>query len=146
MAQRLTDLKKKQIIAYYVECQNYSEVARKFNINASTVMRIIQKEDGTEMQEKAKQKKEENIKSVLEAMETRKNQKIKLLDKILKAMDKKVDNVDMFTNIKDLATAYGIIMDKEIKIKELESKNKEKANEDTLKKLDEVLGKMDGVV
>lgn len=79
-------------------------------------------------------------------MEARKNKKIQLLDKLLDAMDKKAENLDMFSNIKDYATAYGIIMDKEIKIKELESRGKENANADTLKKLDEVLGKMDGVV
>lgn len=80
-------------------------------------------------------------------MEERKDVKVNLLNKILEAMDKKATNVDSFTNIKDLATAYGIIMDKEIKIKELEIKNKERNNnEETLGKLDEVLKNIGGVV
>lgn len=128
MAERLTDLKKKEIIAYYIECQNYSEVARKFNINASTVMRIVQKQDNEEMQRKAKEKKEENTKSVLEAMDERREKKISILNKILDAIETKADNLDMFTNIKDLATAYGIIMDKEIKAKEMSIKSKESSN------------------
>ena len=146
MAERLTDLEKKKIIAYYIECQNYSEVARKFNINASTVMRIVQKQDNEEMQRKAKEKKEENTKSVLEAMDERREKKISILNKILDAIETKADNLDMFTNIKDLATAYGIIMDKEIRMKEIENQNKNKTNEDSLQKLDEVLKKIGGVV
>lgn len=145
MGKRLTDLEKKKIIAYYVECQNYRETARRFNISADTVKRVVQRDEN--IVQKTTQKNNENTKSVLEAMEDRKETKINLLNKILQAMDKKVENVDMFTNIKDLATAYGIIMDKEIKIKELEIKNKDKKNnEDTLNKLDEVLKNIGGVV
>ena len=47
----------------------------------------------------------------------------------------------MFTNIKDLATAYGIIIDKELKSLELKIKSKE--NEETEKKngvIDELIG------
>lgn len=144
MAERLTDKKKKEIIAYYVECQNYSEVARKYNVADNTVRHLVISNE--EIAKKLEQKNEENTKSVLEAMESRKDKKIKLLDKILDAMDSKAENLDMFTNIKDLATAYGIIMDKEIKIRELENNNKDKTNEKTLEKLDEVLNKMGGVI
>lgn len=145
MGKRLTDLEKKKIIAYYVECQNYSEVGRKFNISHNTVKKLV--ENNKEIAKECQQKNIDNTKSVLEAMEDRKETKINLLNKILLAMDSKVENLDMFTNIKDLATAYGIIMDKEIKIKELEIKNKEKDNnQDTLDKLDEVLKNIGGVV
>lgn len=139
MANRLTDKEKKKIIAYYIECQNLRETARKFNIQASTVKRIIEKDDETqqEIKQKATQKRNENTKSVLETMENKRDIKINLLNKILEAMEKKVDNLDMFTSIKDLATAYGIILDKEIKIKELENKNKD--NQDVLDRLDKLL-------
>lgn len=145
MGKRLTDLEKKNIIAYYVECQNYSETARRFDIADMTVRRLVEKDES--VLKKVEEKNIQNTKSVLEAMEDRKETKINLLNKILLAMDKKVEDVDMFTNIKDLATAYGIIMDKEIKIKELEIKNKEHDNnQDTLDKLDEVLKNIGGVV
>lgn len=144
MADRLTDLKKKQIIAYYVECQNYSETARKFNVSDKTVKRLTTKDEN--VTKKVEQKNEENTKSVLEAMEERKEKKIRILDKILDAIENKTENIDMFTNVKDLATAYGIIMDKEIKVKEIESQNKNKTNDDSLKKLDEVLKNIGGVV
>lgn len=144
MANRLTNLKKKQIIAYYVECQNYSETARKFDVSDKTVKRLTTKDEN--VTKKVEQKNEENTKSVLEAMEERKEKKIRILDKILDAIENKTENIDMFTNVKDLATAYGIIMDKEIRMKEIESQNKNKANEDSLQKLDEVLKKIGGVV
>jgi hypothetical protein len=145
MGKRLTDLEKKKIIAYYVECQNYRETARHFKISTDTVIRVVKKDEN--IVQKATEKNIQNTKSVLEAMEERKDVKVNLLNKILEAMDKKATNVDSFTNIKDLATAYGIIMDKEIKIKELEIKNKERNNnEETLGKLDEVLKNIGGVV
>lgn len=139
MAQRLSDKEKKQIIAYYIECQNLRETARKFKREPSTIKRVVEKDDKMqqEIKQKATQKRNENTKSILESMEEKKNIKIQLLDKILNAMEKKVDNLDMFTNIKDLATAYGIILDKEIKIKELQ--NKDKDSQDILDRLDKLL-------
>lgn len=139
MAKRLTDKKKKEIIAYYIECQNLRETARKHNVQPSTVKRIIEKDSKTqqEIEQKATQKRKQNTKTVLQEMEAKKDTKINLLNKILNAMDKKLDNVDMFTTIKDLATAYGIIMDKEIKLKEIDSKNKD--SQDVLDRLDKLL-------
>lgn len=120
---KLTDKQKKEIIAYYVECQNYAETGRRFNVDESTVRRITKTDK--DIAEKAAQKNKENTEEVLEAMKKRSKTKIHLLDKIFEAMDGKLDNIDMFTNIKDLATAYGIIMDKELKIMELNLKKQE---------------------
>ena len=125
---KLTDKQKKKIIADYIENGNMSETARMNNVNVSTVKRLIDSGYDKDLQEKANQKKIENTEEVLEAMKKRKDTKIKILDKIFKAMDNKLENIDMFTNIKDLATAYGIIMDKELKIKELELQNKREEN------------------
>jgi hypothetical protein len=77
---------------------------------------------------KFEQKKEENTQSTIEYMQTQHETKKRILDKILVAIEEKADNVDMFTNIKDLATAYGIIIDKELKV--LELKNKDDDNKD----------------
>lgn len=146
---KLTDKQKKEIIASYVECENYSEVARKFNMSDEGVRKIVkQNEDSWKQLE---QKREENTQEVLEVMKKRNKTKVELIDKIFKAMNGKLENVDMFTNIKDLATAYGIIMDKELKIRELNLKEQEikenkNNNKDTLDKLDEVLKNIGGVV
>lgn len=132
---RLTDKKKKEIIAHYTETQNYRETARMFDISPNTVKSLINKNE--EIAQICTQKNIENTKSVLQAMEEKKQGKIDLLDKMLNAMHSKLDNLDMFTNIKDLATAYGIILDKEIKIKELDNKNKD--NQDVIERLDKLL-------
>lgn len=125
---KLTDKQKKKIIADYIENGNMSETARMNGVNVSTVKRLIDSGYDKELQEKANQKKIENTEEVLEAMQKRKETKIEILDKIFKAINNKLENIDMFTNIKDLATTYGIIMDKELKIKELELQNKRDSN------------------
>lgn len=135
MAKRLSDKRKKEIIAYYVECQNFSETGRVFNVSEGTVRNVVKKEQN--ITKKCEQKNQENIRSVLEAMEERKEKKVRILNKILDAIENKTDNIDKLTNIKDLATAYGIILDKEIKIKELDVRGKD--NKDALEKLDALL-------
>ena len=130
---KLTDKEKKDIIASYVECENYSEVGRKFNISDVAVRNIIKENEETS--KKLEQKHEENTEEVLEAMKKRSQRKIQLIDKIFDAMDGKLNNIDMFTNIKDLATAYGIIMDKELKVKELDIKNKEAGKEGNIQRI-----------
>lgn len=133
---KLTDKQKKKIIADYVETQNYSEVARMNGVDKSTVKRLIDSGYDKDLQQKATQKKQENTQSTIEYMQTQHESKKRILDKILKAIEEKADNIDMFTNIKDLATAYGIILDKELKV--LELKNRTIENNE-LTKLDELL-------
>lgn len=129
----LTDKQKKEIIASYVECENYSEVGRRFNLDEKTIRNIVKNDK--EFPKIAEQKREENTKEVLDAMKTRNQKKIAIIDKIFEAMEGKLKNVDMFTNIKDLATAYGIILDKELKLKELEIKNKETGKEGNIQRI-----------
>ena len=136
---KLTDLQKKKIIADYVETQNYSEVARMNGVDESTVRRIVKSEDYKDITEKAEQKKQENTQSTIEYMQTQHESKKRILDKILKAIEEKADNIDMFTNIKDLATAYGIILDKELKFMEMQRGN---ANNEELNKVRELLTKI----
>lgn len=116
---KLTDRKKKLIIADYIECGNYSEVARKHKVSDTTVRKLV-KSDKNSL-EKIEQKKEENIQDVLEYMDTLKDRKKKIVEKLLKAIEDKADNLDNFTNIKDVASAYGIIIDKELKLKEIKN-------------------------
>lgn len=116
---KLTDKKKKLIIADYIECGNYSEVARKHKVSDTTVRKLV-KSDKTSL-EKIEQKKAENTQDVLEYMDTLKDRKKKIVEKLLKAIEDKADNLDNFTNIKDVASAYGIIIDKELKLKEIKN-------------------------
>ena len=135
---KLTDKQKKKIIADYVDNGNYSETARMNNISDKTVKRLVDKED-KDVVIKVEQKKEENTQSTLEYMQSQHNTKKRILDNLLKAIEEKSTKVDMFTNVKDLATAYGILIDKELKV--LELKNMSKENEG-LVKVKELLSKI----
>lgn len=132
---KFTDLDKKNIIADYVECQNYSEVARKWNASVNAIKNIVLADEETA--NLCKQKKQENTQSTIEYMQTQHETKKRILDKILTAIETKAEDVDMFTNIKDLATAYGIILDKELKVLELQRNKSETEKE--LTKLDILL-------
>lgn len=131
---KLTDLEKQQIIADYIETQNYSEVAKKYNRSVETIRNVVK--DNEDVREKLKQKKQENTQSTIEYMQTQHESKKRILDKILKAIEEKADNIDKFTNIKDLATAYGIILDKELKVLELNKKND---NNEDLEKVKDIM-------
>lgn len=135
---KLTDKQKKKIIADYVENQNYSETARMNNVSDMTVRRIA--ESNKEVLKKVEEKKQKNTQTTIEYMQTQHETKKRILDKILKAIEEKTDNIDMFTNVKDLATAYGIILDKELKVLELQRGS---ANKDDLQKVEELLGKLE---
>lgn len=134
---KLTDLEKKKIIADYVDNQNYSETAKMNNVSVDTVRRLVLNDD--EIVNNLKQKKEENTQSTIEYMQTQHETKKRILDKILTAIETKAEDVDMFTNIKDLATAYGIILDKELKVLELQRGN---ADNKELSKVEELLNKL----
>ena len=113
---KLTDKQKKKIIADYIDNNNYSETARMNNTTDTTVRRIIR--ENKEVLKKVEQKKEENSQDMFEYMKNKDNDKKRIVDLCFEALDKKLSNLDMFTNVKDIATVYGIIMDKELKFRE----------------------------
>ena len=123
---KLTDKKKKLIVADYIDCGNYSEVARKHGVSDTTVRKLVNTD--SESLKKIEQKKEENTKDVLEYMDSLNEKKKSIINKLLLAIEDKADKLDSFTNIKDVASAYGIIIDKEIKLREI--KTHKKNNED----------------
>ena len=139
MAHRLTDKEKKKIIADYVKNGNYNETARVNNVAVNTVKNIVNKKENRSIAQKCIEKRNENTQSTLDYMQNQHETKKRILDKLLKAIEEKSDNVDMFTNIKDLATAYGIIVDKELKCVELKNQTKENEN---LQKVEELLSKI----
>ena len=124
---KLTDKQKKKIIADYIDNNNYSETARMNNTTDTTVRRIIR--ENKEVLEKVEQKKEENSQDMFEYMKNKDNDKKRIVDLCFEALDKKLSNLDMFTNVKDIATVYGIIMDKELKFRELELRKQEIENQ-----------------
>ena len=118
MGEKISDKKKKQIIADYIECQNYSEVARKHKVSVNTVKNIVLKDKDTA--NKCKQKKEENTKDILEYMDSIYDKQKNIIDLSLSALEEK----------KDIATVYGVIFDKALKYKEIKNKNNEGSSAD----------------
>lgn len=122
---KLTDKQKKKIIADFVENNNYSETARMNNISEYTVRKLCKDSNNKEIKEKIEQKKEENTKSMLEMITETNNKRLQVISKLVNAIDDKADKVDAFTNVKDLASAYGILIDKEFKFAEMQKLNLE---------------------
>ncbi len=120
----LSDDENNKILADYIETHNFSEAGRMNGVSDDYVRRLVKKNEDV-VRNCLEQKKEENTKSTLEYMQTQHEAKKRILDKILKAIEEKAEDVNMFTNIKDLATAYGIILDKELKVLELSKNNQE---------------------
>ena len=110
---RVTDEEKIKIREYYIECHNYTKVGKKFHRSDNTIRKIIAEYD--DIEEKFEQKKQECIETTLEHMEKQHELKKNVLDKLLKGIELKANDIKKMDkmNIKDLATAYGIILDKE---------------------------------
>ena len=140
---KLTDKQKKKIIADYMENGNYSETARlNGGISPNTVKTIVNKDEKTA--KLCKEKKEENTKDILEYMNSIVSKQKKIIDLSLEALEEKLSNPDMFTNVKDIVTVYGVIFDKALKYKEMklreeEIKYKNTTTQETLDKLDALL-------
>lgn len=116
---KLTDKQKKKIIADYVDNGNYSETARINGVNKSTVQRLISKNQ--EVQQKAQEKKDENTQDMLQYLESKKEDKKRVIELCFKALEDKLASPDMFTSVRDIAMVYGVIVDKDLKIKEIEA-------------------------
>lgn len=116
---KLTDRQKKKIIADYVDNGNYSETARINGVNKSTVQRLIS--NNQEVQQKAQEKKEENTQDMLQYLESKKEDKKRVIELCFKALEDKLASPDMFTSVRDIAMVYGVIVDKDLKIKEIEA-------------------------
>lgn len=126
MAKRLNDKEKQKIKADYIETGNLRETARINNVSVDTVKRTVEADD--EITQKLTQKKEENTKDILKYMDSIYDKQKKIIDLSLEALEEKLSNPDMFTNVKDIATVYGVIFDKALKYKEIQIKNEETDN------------------
>ena len=123
---KLTDKQKKKIIADYMENGNYRETARINSVAVDTVRRIILKnKNNQDFVKKSAEKKEENTKDILQYMDSIVPKQKKIIDLSLEALEEKLSNPDMFTNVKDIVTVYGVIFDKALKYKEMKLREAE---------------------
>ena len=108
MAARLTDRQKKKILADYLESGSDRATARKNNVNASTVKRIV--EASGDFEQKAAQKKEEVAADVLAYMDAHKDLVCSFIGKGLEMLN----DPDKLAaaNLSQITTAMGTVIDK----------------------------------
>lgn len=133
MAKHLTDLQKKQIIADYATLGSYRAVAKKHGVANTTVRSIVLGDPQTK--QKTAQKKDENTADILQYMEDQKDDVCNIISLYLSALQdpKRLDRA----SVQSIATSLGIIIDK------FSATSK---NDQAVKKLDEVLDKIGGVI
>ena len=122
LAERLTNKKKQKIIADYVKSQNLRATARQNNVSDYCVKKIVT--ESKDIEQRIAQNNEQNTLDTLEYLKTQSKIKNRLVGKLLKSMEIKTEDIEK-ANIKDLAMAYGIIIDKELKLLELQKSQRE---------------------
>lgn len=108
VAARLTDKRKKKIIADYVELGSYNAVAKKNNVCDGTVKRIV--ESCGEIQEKLEAKKQQNDADILAYMESQRGLVCQIIQKGLDALNSP-DKLKDATPAQ-ITTALGTLIDK----------------------------------
>lgn len=108
MAARLTDRRKKKIVADYLETESYNATAKKNGVCGQTVRRIVEESQG--ITEKLKQKKNENTADVLAYMESQRGLVCEIIGKGLAALNEP-DKLAEATPAQ-ITTAVGTLIDK----------------------------------
>ena len=108
MAERLTDKKKKKIVADYLESGSYRATAKKNGVSDNTVKRIVL--DCGDFEQKVAQKKEENTADILAYMESQKGIVCEILEKGLAALNSPEKLAEASPS--QITTALGTLIDK----------------------------------
>lgn len=103
----LTDKQRKKIIADYIDCGNYSEVARKHKISVTYVKKLVVK-DKTSLK-RFNDKKEENTKDILDYLSSRSIKIQGILDTILNSITEEEIKSSPLTS---RTTVFGTLIDK----------------------------------
>lgn len=85
MAARITDRKRKKIIADYIELGSYNAVAKLNGVSNHTVKRIVL--DAPEISEKIQQKKDENTSDILTYMDSKRKIVCEIISKGLDVLN-----------------------------------------------------------
>ena len=132
---KLSDKDKKRIIADRASGMIYRQMAEKYHVSITTIKRVCQGDPETA--KKVNDKKEANTLEMLAYMDGQKGKAQELMTKIIEALGdpEKLARA----NVRDLATAYGIIADKFIQASP-------KANDEAIRKAAEILGGINAVI
>ena len=132
---KLTDRQKKQMIVDRAEGMTFQSIADKYGVSTTTAQRVIKGDPETA--KKVQEKKDENTLDMLQYMEGQKPKIQQLLANIVEALNDPTKLAR--ANVRDLATAYGIIYDKI-------TASAPKTNEEYLQKARDILGNIHGVI
>lgn len=108
MAARLTDKRKKKIVADYLELGSYNAAAKLNGVCGQTVRRIV--EEAPDFSENLKQKKAENTADVLAYMESKRGIVCEIIGKGLSALNDPGKLAD--ATPAQITTAIGTLIDK----------------------------------
>jgi gamma-glutamyl phosphate reductase len=122
---KLTDKQKKKIIADYIKNTNYRETARINGVSVNSVRNIVMNNESVE--KKLTEKEEQNTLDTLDYLKSQTTTKNRIVSKLLKSIEIKSEDIEK-ANIRDLAMAYGILIDKELKILEIQKSKQEMNN------------------
>ena len=131
----LTDAQRKAIIADRVNGMTFRAIAKKHKTSATTVQRILN--GNPETVQRVAEKKEQNTIDMFAFMDSQKGKVQEVLENIVIAMNNPEKLAK--TSPRDLATAYGILVDKYCMISPKDS-------EEMLNKAKAVLGNIDGAI
>lgn len=108
MAARLTDIRKKKIVADYVQLESYNAVAKINGVSPNTVKNVVAGNEDIAI--KCTQKKEENTADILEYMERQKSGVCEILDIYLTEL-KNPEKIEA-ASLREIATTMAILIDK----------------------------------
>lgn len=105
---KLTPKQKKRIIADHVDGISNVQIAKKFGVSETTIRRVLKSDPETA--KLVEEKKQQNTLDMLAYMDGQKGYAQEVLRNILEALNdpEKLKRA----NVRDLSTAYGIIVDK----------------------------------
>lgn len=133
MAKHLTDKQKKKIIADRAENMSIRQLSQKYKVSTTTIQRVIKSDP--KFAQIVTQKKEENTADILAFMDGKKQDVCDIISLYLEAL--KDPEKLRRASVQSIATSLGIIIDKFTATDQ---------NDQALKKLDEMLDKIGGVV
>lgn len=142
MAVRLTDKQRKKAIAEYISGDSMRSIAKRYSVAPSTIKRIIDSDPKTK--QAATDKKEENTRDILAYLDSQ-TEGLKRFGNYL--LDDRLDpntNKETLdgTPLRDLINAYGVMVDKTLKSKEINlRKNAAMGESEDLAPLAELLKK-----
>lgn len=105
---KLTDKQRKQLVADYIECGSYSEVARKYGMSVNGAKKVVQTDKTSARRCKAK--KDENTLAMLDYLDSKKDEAQGIISQILRNLRDSERLKD--ASPREQATVMAIVIDK----------------------------------